>query len=462
MNSRAHTESIYQLFKQKIYDVAAEVYKPLLAKGIVSQNEVDEEVERYFKSKRTGLQQFYSYYAEQWDCYFRAEEAKGADFLTFLGRLSGSFERQYDWAELNLAYYIQAFKKMSVDTEEWQFLRQVFMERWYNLLSDKDYNFQLMHVLRLCADYHRMVSMKVGELNNVGRGGEEAGARLSWLQVDMDPAVRKAIKELIPLLNKEFIISELLKVLGRENPNQIQRHKAVNDQHYAYKVARSSHSDIRGVTMGNNLNALMPMEYSFMSDGDLENLFLKRYTEKGLQMFESASISQQRAKSLQESGHDISSGAGKGPIVVCVDTSSSMQGRFEMMAKAIVLMLGLCSEQQNRLCRVILFSEQTQCIEFTSMYEGLTLLSDFLCQSFHGGTDLVPMMQDVLETLQQERFAYADLLILSDFEIEEMSSLMRQYFEHLSQRNVEVYGVAFGERANESYLTMCTKYWVYR
>ena len=462
MNSRAHTESIYQLFRQKLHDVAAEVYKPLLAKSIVSQNEVDEEVDRFFKSKRTGLQQFYSYYAEQWDCYFRAEEVKGADFLTFLGRLSGSFERRYDWAELNLAYYIQAFKKMAVDTEEWLFLRQVFLERWYNLLSDKDYNFQLMHVLRLCADYHRMVSSKAGELNNVGRRGEEAGARLSWLQMDMDPAVRRAIKELIPLLNKEFIISELLKVLGRENPNQIQRHKAVNDQYYAHRVARSSHSDIRGVTMGNNLNALMPLEYCFMSDGDLENLFLKRYTEKGLQMFESASISQQRAKFLQEPGLDISSGAGKGPIVVCVDTSASMQGRFEMMAKAIVLMLGLCSEQQNRLCRVILFSEQTQCIEFTSMYEGLTVLSDFLCQSFHGGTDLVPVMHDVLETLQKERFAYADLLVLSDFEVKDMPSLMRQQFEHLRQKNVEVYGVSFGERTNESYLTMCTKYWVYR
>ena len=462
MNSRAHTESIYQLFKQKLHDVAAEVYKSLLDKGVVSQNEVDQEVERFFKSKRTGLQQFYSYYAEQWDCYFRAEEAKGADFLTFLGRLLSSFERRYDWAELNLTYYIQAFKKMSVDTEEWQFLRKVFMERWYNLLSDKDYNFQLMHVLQLCANYQRMVSTKVGELNNLSRGTEEAGARLSWLQMDMEPAVRKAIKELIPLLNKELIVSELLKVLGRENPNQIQRKKTINNQNYAHKVSRSSHSDIHGVTMGNNLNVLMPLEYCFMSDSDLESLFLKRYTEKGLQMFESASICQQGAKPLQESGCDASTRAGTGPIVVCVDTSASMRGRFEMMAKAIVLVLGLCSEQQERLCRVVLFSEQIQCIEFTSMYEGLTMLSDFLCQSFHGGTNLMPMMYDVLDTLQQERYAYADLLILSDFEIEEISSLMRQYFEHLIQRNVEVYGVAFGERANESYLAMCTKYWVYR
>ena len=47
---------------------------------------------------------------------------------------------------------------------------------------------------------------------------------------------------------------------------------------------------------------------------------------------------------------------GKGPMVVCIDVSSSMQGDKELWAKAVSLTLMDIARRQRRLFRAVLFS----------------------------------------------------------------------------------------------------------
>lgn len=461
-HSPLQPEELYTLFRNRLHECAETVYASLLERGIVRRAEIDEEIDRYFTGKRAGLQQVYSYYAEQWDAYYRLREASDTGFLSLLGRLGGAFSRRYGGYELNADFYIQAFRKMAVGTPRWNQLRQFFEERWYNLLSDREHNYQMEHIERLCADYYRMARAEVNVLDNQGKAGDDIAPRLEWLQARQSPELKKRLHELSAVLRRNPIIKELNALLGRRVPLSEKRYKALLDKSSVLHVRASAPSDIVGVEEGDNLNALLPLEYATVADSVLQPLFLKRYTEKSLQVFKPESKIREKGNASSQQRSDVSAPAKQGPFVVCVDSSGSMAGTFEDIAKAIVLCIGLLSEQTGRRCRVVLFSDQVESVEFGSLYEGLPVLSDFFCRSFHGGTDVQVALSEAVTALHREEYAYADLLVLSDFEMETPDLCCQQQLMDLKDRNVGTYAVAFGGKANDFYLDMADKYWIYR
>jgi len=88
-----------------------------------------------------------------------------------------------------------------------------------------------------------------------------------------------------------------------------------------------------------------------------------------------------------------------GPIVICLDTSWSMAGPREDLAKAVVLEAARTAHAQSRRCYVAAFSGATdlrECevsLELTNSNEGLSNLLDFLGSSFRGGTDVCRPMR---------------------------------------------------------------------
>lgn len=462
-NRRRQVDELYALFRNRLHDCAAQVYAPLLAAGVVRAEEVDEEIARYHARKRIALQEAYSRYAEQWEAFYRVTSAPDAGFLSELGRWSGAFFRRYDGRELDVDFYLQAFRRMAAGSPAWLLLRRLFEERWRNRLSDREYNFQLAQIERLCGEYHRMARAAANALENAGRNGDAVAPRLEWLQTRQSPELRKRLKELTAILRRSPIVKELNARLGRRVPLAEKCFRALTDKHSVQSVRRSSQSDITGVSEGDNLHALLPLEYACMADPATYSLFLKRYTEKSLQMFDSESKIRERSKASPRRGNDVSAPALQGPFVVCVDSSGSMAGTYEDIAKALVLGIGLLSERTGRRCRVILFSDQVETIEFASLHEGLPLLSDFFCRSFHGGTDVQAALSEATASLcDDEQYASADLLLLSDFETETPGEADRLRLEVLKHRDVRVYAVAFGNRPNDFYLDCADKYWIYR
>lgn len=450
------------MFRNRLYECAETLYAPLLERGVVRRVEMTEEVDRYFTGKRAGLQNAYSYYAEQWDAYYRLREAPDANFLSWLIRLRHAFDRRYDGIELNAGFYFQKFRQMTAGAPRWNTLRKLFEERWYNLLSDREYNYQMWHIDCLCADYYRTTQAEVAMLENQGNDGDEAVPRLDWLQARQSPELKKRLRELAVVLRRNPIVKELNALLGRRLPLSEKRYKALADKNSVRHVQMAAPSDITGVGEGDRLDALLPSEYACMADKRLYPFFLKRYTEKSLQMFEAESKMREKSKASPLQGRDMVEPAQQGPFVVCVDSSGSMAGAFEDIAKAVVLCIGLLSEQTGRRCRVVLFSDQVETIEFGSLYEGLPLLSDFFCRSFHGGTDVQAALSEAADTLCREEHAYSDLLMLSDFETETPDLFRQQQLEELKNKNVGIYAVAFGHKSNDFYLEVADKYWIYR
>ena len=140
---------------------------------------------------------------------------------------------------------------------------------------------------------------------------------------------------------------------------------------------------------------------------------------------------------------------GIAPLAV---TSGSMEGEREVFSKAIVLSLALMADRLRRSCRIVFFSDQTEVVELENVYEDLPSLETFLCRTFHGGSDMGCAMRDAVTALMREDFRYADLLWISDFEMEALSPVWVQYVDELKQRGMRLYAVSFGRRAEQSYL----------
>lgn len=450
------------LFLERLRQTAQRTYRSFIEDGTVRAEEAEEEVMRYYAAKKSGLQSVYSYYAEQWDYFHRVSSAGDASFVPMLRQARSLFVRLYAPSELNVTYYTEQMSRLAASHVRWQTLRRHFMQKWERLLSAREYAYQLKHIDMLCEDYFRMVKAKTEMLQNKGRMGDSVSPRLAWLQLTQSPEMREMLGKLVPLIRKSKTIKELNRILGRKKADDERLYRAVAGRTPAMLVRPATHSDIVGITEGDNLNALLPVEYCYMSDEKLESVFIRRYAEKKLAVFDAASRQTVQSEATSRRGRDVQKHRTKGPFVVCVDTSGSMKGERELYAKALVLSLALLSERLDRLCRVILFSDQVEVIELRNLYEDLSLLEDFLCRSFHGGSDLKCAMDESVRALMCEEFRYADLLWISDFEMDPVSPVTVAHVEELKRRNLRLYAVGFGNRCEHSYLSLADRFFPFQ
>ena len=101
-----------------------------------------------------------------------------------------------------------------------------------------------------------------------------------------------------------------------------------------------------------------------------------------------------------------------------------MAGERERIAKSALLAIAELTEVQHRKCYVILFSDDIECIEITDLGSSFDRLVDFLCQSFHGGTDIEPVITHALRKISEEGYSEADIITVSDFEMRPVDQLL--------------------------------------
>ena len=169
--AKARFKFLSAFFLKRLHEIAERLYAPLLKEDAVRMDEVEDEVQRYYAQKKSGLQDVYSYYGEQWDYFYQMAEADDGHFLGMLQRARTVFSRFYAATELDAGYYAEQLARHARASVRWQALRRHFMEKWQALLEIREMDFQVKHIGRLCDDYYRMVAGKVQVLQNKGRGG---------------------------------------------------------------------------------------------------------------------------------------------------------------------------------------------------------------------------------------------------------------------------------------------------
>ena len=242
------------------------------------------------------------------------------------------------------------------------------------------------------------------------------------------------------------VLQDIVHIIGREQP----QHKETKDDIvYKYMPILLSHStmatEIEQISIGNNLSHVIPSEIATLSEPSTEMMFFKKFAERQLQIF--ANKPPMKAQDKQVQDHQTKPRLEMGPIIVSIDTSGSMIGKPEKLARSLLMQLLRLAKKQHRKCFVITFSVRAKALELTKP-ANWGLLEKFFEEGFSGGTDGEQMLAAALDTLQTKDFCMADVLIISDFFFPLPIDKTHKRMETEHAKGTRYYGLQIGETKN--------------
>jgi uncharacterized protein with von Willebrand factor type A (vWA) domain len=192
-------------------------------------------------------------------------------------------------------------------------------------------------------------------------------------------------------------LKKLARMVGRMKFNALALRK---------KVFERSSEELLEVEQGDALHRLLPHELLSLHHPVLRKDFYRRFLDQELIQYSLRGVEEK----------------GKGPMIVCLDGSSSMSGDKEIWSKAVALTLLEIARKQRRLFRSICFSSadtplQTLDMNARDRYEIETKAVMDLAEYFPGGgTDFQKPLDAALDCLRQSRFKKGDIVFITDGE----------------------------------------------
>ena len=417
-----------------------------LASGMLRKAELEEKVMAYYRKTTPSLQEYYSRYTPEWDAFYSCLHLPVFSFVEYLKQMRGAFKKRYELAELNIDFYIREL------SDAWEFrreggeLKEFFLDKWYALLNRKEYDYQYRHIDTLCNDFYLLQRRHGSQANN-----QAINSRIEWLLQNF-PHLYEKLLPYERAMKRHPAIRQLIQMLGKRSKDN-QKYDCTSGIAKQRLVSHSTQSDITGITQGNNLNSLLPIEYCYLADETMRPLFLERFTEKRLQVFDYKS---EETASNKDKRHKVS---GQGPYIICVDTSGSMIGEREVLSKSAILAIAQLTEKTHRKCYVINFSDEAVALSIEDLGKDIPKLAEFLNQRFEGGTDINPALKEASHIINGGDYQDSDIILISDFEMPPVNNHTAELIRQMKARKTSFFGLVFGNRPEMEYLNICEKYW---
>ena len=325
------------------------------------------------------------------------------------GEVYGTITKEYAPEEVNIDGYVEQMKSQDLDA--------VFA----SLLSDWD---------KACDELVRKKKVEIIEFNREKweKGVKEHG--------NADFKERKKIEKMFFSYPQ---LVDIVRIIGREQP---ERNDEYDETVRSYMPILPSPPtpavEVERVSLGKDLQHLLPMETAILADKETEDLFYLRYASSQLQLF--ANKPKQESVLKTEKKRNKKPRLEKGPIIVSLDTSGSMSGRPEKVARCLLLQLLRMAKKQKRKCFLITFSVRAECMDL-SRPGSWNRLNRFLNNSFTGGTDGEDMIKNALKLLNTDNYSMADVLIISDFYFPNPRPQTKELMEIEHNKGTRFYGL---------------------
>ena len=215
-----------------------------------------------------------------------------------------------------------------------------------------------------------------------------------------------------------------------------------------------------GLCRSDDISRMLPSELTLLASKipQARLLHFARRAERTLLSYERVGWSEEPAITVE--GFETRPAAECGPIIVCLDTSGSMMGARETVAKAMVLECMRQSRSQQRACFLYSFSGPGDCqeLELKLNATGLYGLLEFLSGSFHGGTDVDEPFNRALARLNEAEWSNADILLVTDGEIAPPDeNLISSLNDAKEEMGLKVHGLLVGDAGDEAVMNaICT------
>lgn len=219
--------------------------------------------------------------------------------------------------------------------------------------------------------------------------------------------------------------------------------------------------ETRGLTRSDDLSRMLPSEAALLATGQraARLLHFARRAERTLLSYERVGWADEPAVMLE--GTEVRPCEESGPIILCLDTSGSMMGARETVAKALALECLRQARAQNRGCYLYSFSGPQDCeeLELKVTADSMRKLLQFLARSFRGGTDVDEPFIRALQRLRTDYWNNADILLVTDGEIRPPDeNLVKELDVAKEELGLRVHSMLVGDHGRMEVLeALCTE-----
>lgn len=240
-----------------------------------------------------------------------------------------------------------------------------------------------------------------------------------------DPKLEQQRRENIYLRSIPESLKKLALLIGRAGED-------VTETRGRFSVA--SKSDIEGITVGNNLSALLPSELVLLSEKATQDVFFMNFAEKRLQVFASASQASRPDKHKD------------GPVIICVDESSSMSGEPLQVAIQLAYAVTIIAKRRHREVLIVAYSNSHKMMRVDSLGKDRSELLEFLSNVSMGGNNENAMFEWLFQDIMpgEKKFDTADILCVSDFGWVAIDDSVKRLIDEQKASGMKFYGLNIG------------------
>lgn len=269
------------------------------------------------------------------------------------------------------------------------------------------------------------------------------------------------IARLAKLLEKATELKDIVRALGRMQERDDEEETVLETITKPMGRAQDEWRDIldprvpaetRGVTLSDDVSRMLPAEAALLGHPTLKLLWHARRAEHRLTTYLVEGVSTERvsvdvAEPVEHEAEVTRRRLDRGPIILCIDSSGSMEGWPEAVAKAVALQAARLAHAEERRCLLYLFSGRRNVAdhELALTPDGIAGLLEFLSMSFGGGTEVSEVLKRACSDLAEDKWTRADVLVVSDglFNVPDETRLIVD--EARKAHSLRVHGLLVGE-----------------
>lgn len=224
-------------------------------------------------------------------------------------------------------------------------------------------------------------------------------------------------KDAIERIRRSSKLHKLTDLVGKFKESAIVEQK---------KKAKHGAVEIKGVTTGDKIQDTLPSDRMNLCNDITKGDFYRRMSEHGLLQYSKESNKQKN----------------KGPIIVCVDTSGSMQGDEEIWSKALTVGILEVAQMQKRDFACIIYSSHADKPIVIKKDEIAPQKIIDCAERFHnGGTDFEAPLNEALELIKDSTFKNADIIFITDGDCYVSDNFSRKFKQIKEDKDFRTLGV---------------------
>ncbi|MDR3114473.1 MAG: VWA domain-containing protein [Treponema sp.] len=459
--------------------------KPLLAEDLTKA------ILDFINTAQRSIQKTESPFAAEQGLLADFASIEAGDFPDVWEGLAPFIQETYEPQELDTAFYTQEFRQSLVPlqsrrkrTSPWASSRfagvkEHFTERWAALLSRKQGAWEQEWLetqgKHLRETLHQQIEAykHMEALFNLFPGDPRRLWDVSAAGATVNFTVLHAYAE---LLERDPLVQDLANSLGRHQSKAwaaapLIAAKTLEPERL---VEQASKGDLIGVRESDDLSSLLPSEAALLTDETAQWIFYQQFAAKKLltyayrqEFFSPPKTLPWAPQGRTRKGPETS----KGPFILCIDTSGSMRGIPETVAKTLCFALLKIALQDTRDWYLISFATGTKALHIAEtlkpqdLMQALDRLSEFLSTSFYGGTNAGPALQAALDVLETRQFRKADVLMVSDFIMPPLEEPTLARIKAAQEGQTQFHSLLIGDRGskavNQGVVAVFDHQWVY-